>query len=160
MRAYGQEFSTVKQAHQQHQHAPLLISLLQRESRQGNLASKDSRYTSIYSAINTLNVALGKIDAATGEQSIKQKVIAEAHLKRAYLHFLAANLYARQYDAATASQNGGIAYVDNYDMDQKTQIPLDQVYERILEDLDDKYIDALPSTASVTRCSRATKATQ
>ncbi|TGY78877.1 RagB/SusD family nutrient uptake outer membrane protein [Lepagella muris] len=154
--SYGQEFSTVKQLINNTN--TLLSSYLcyNENLDRGNLASKDSRYTSIYSAINTLNVALGKIDAATGEQSIKQKVIAEAHLKRAYLHFLAANLYARQYDAATASQNGGIAYVDNYDMDQKQQIPLDQVYERILEDLDDKYIDALPSTASVTRCSRAT----
>lgn len=66
------------------------------------------------------------------------------------------NLYARQYDPATAAENGGIAYVTDYEMDTKPQLKLDEVYDHILEDLADEYIEALPDNASVTRCSKAT----
>lgn len=154
--SYGQEFSTVRQLIN-NTNTLLSAYLSYNESLdRGNLASKDSRYSSIYNCINSLNVALGKIDAATGDASIKTKVIAEAHLKRAYLHFLAVNLYARQYDPATAAENGGIAYVTDYEMDTKPQLKLDEVYDHILEDLADEYIEALPDNASVTRCSKAT----
>ncbi len=155
--SYGQEFTTVKQLISNTN--TLISAYLSYNEKvdRPNLASKDNRYTSIYSAINTLNVALGKIDGTDADQQMRARVKAEAHIKRAWLHFLAANIYAAQYDPSTAASKGGIAYVTDYIMDQKEQLPLDKVYELILEDLDDEYINALPDKAkSVVRCSKAT----
>ena len=155
--SYGQEFTTVKQLIN-NTNTLLSAYLSYNESvDRPNLAAKDRRYSSIYSAINTLNVALGKIDGTDADDALKLRVKAEAHIKRAWLHFLAANVYCAQYDPATAAEKGGIAYVTDYTMDQKKQLPLDRVYELILEDLADEYINDLPDKAqSVVRCSKAT----
>lgn len=154
--SYGEEFSTVRQLVANTNTLSSIYLTYNEDIDRGNLATKDRRYASIYSHINTLNIALGKIDEASGDEGIKTRVRAEAHVKRAWLHFLAANIYARQYDDATAAQNGGIAYVTDYNIDTKPQLPLDQVYAMILDDLDDAYIADLPDNASVVRCSKAT----
>lgn len=154
--SYGQEFTTVKQLIN-NKNTLFSAYLSYNESvDRANLAAKDRRYASIYSGINTMNVAIGKIDATDADEAQKNRVKGEAHLKRAWLHFLAANIYATQYDPATAADKGGIAYVTDYAMDTKEQLPLDKVYELILEDLDDSYITSLPDNASVVRCSKAT----
>ncbi len=154
--SYGQEFTTVRELIANTNTLTSVYLSYNEGPDRANLTRSDKRYNSIYSAINTLNVALGKIDAASGDEAVKTRVKAEAHIKRAYLHFLAANVYAKQYDAATAANNGGIAYVTDYEMDVKEQLPLDRVYELILEDLSDEYISQLPDEATVVRCSKAT----
>ncbi len=154
--SYGQEFTTVKQLIANTNTLTSVYLSYNEGPDRANLTRDDKRYSSIYKAINTLNVALGKIDDSSGEEAVKTRVKAEAHVKRAYLHFIAANIYAKQYDEATASKNGGIAYVTDYEMNVKEQLPLDRVYELILEDLDDEYIDQLPDEATVLRCSKAT----
>lgn len=121
------------------------------------LSARDYRYNSIYSDVNTMNVIIGKADESDGSEALKAQIKGEAHLKRAYLHLLAANIYAAQYDEATAAQKGGIAYVTDYTMENKEQLPLDQVYALMLQDVDDSYIEALPDkAASTVRCSKAT----
>lgn len=155
--SYGQEFTTVKQLiGNTNTLISAYLSYNEKVDRP-NLATKDRRYASIYSAVNTLNVAMGKIDETDADEGLKSRVKAEAHIKRAWLHFLAANIYAAQYDPSTAASKGGIAYVTDYLMDQKEQLPLDKVYELMLEDLADEYINDLPDKAqSVVRCSKAT----
>lgn len=121
------------------------------------LATTDSRYNTIYRYINYMNVILDKIDEVEGDAARKEAIAAEAHIMRAYMHWLAVNIHARQYDESTADTEGGIAYVTDTDVsEQKTKQPLRQVYDNLLEDCAETYIEALPDEApSVVRGGKA-----
>lgn len=108
------------------------------------LSTSDSRYTSLYSYINYMNVITENIGDATGDAGQKPRIEAEARLLRAYFHYILVNIYAKQYDAATADTEGGVPYVNNTNSGEtKVKISVAQVYENILNDCDDKYIEAL-----------------
>lgn len=84
---------------------------------------------------------------ATGDETAKPKLIAEAKVLRAYLHWLLVNIHAKQYDASTADTDGGIPYSDNLDVqEQKTKLTVAEVYKRILEDCSDEVIVQLPES--------------
>lgn len=109
------------------------------------LSTSDSRYQAIYKYINYMNVVISKMDDASGDATYKAQYVAEARIIRAYFHWLAACIYAKQYDEATAAQEGGIAYVDNTNVaEEKTKLSLAETYERILEDCSDEVIAQLP----------------
>lgn len=122
------------------------------------LAQNDSRYDAIYKYVNYMNVILDKIDDATGDDSRKPAIKAQAMVMRAYLHYLAVNIYAAQYDAATASTQGGIAYVDDTDAStQKQKLTVEEVYNKMLADCSDEIIAQLPAQATdVFHASQAT----
>ena len=86
------------------------------ETDRAGLTTEDSRYAAIYQYINYMNVIIDKIDDVEGEAYLKEQVEAEAHIMRAYLHWLAVNIYAKQYDEATAAEEGGIAYVTDLEV--------------------------------------------
>lgn len=113
------------------------------------LTQNDPRYEAIYKYINYMNVILDKIDDATGDNSKKPTIKAQALVLRAYFHYLAANIYAAQYDAATASSLGGIAYVDDADAStQKSKLTLQECYDKMLADCTDDIISLLPAQAA------------
>lgn len=122
-----------------------------------SLTTKDDLYNALYRYINYMNVILDKIDDAEGDESRKPRIIAEAHIMRVYLHWLAVNIYARQYDEATAAETGGIAYVTDIDVTaQKSKMPLNEVYRLLLEDCAEEYIAVLPDVApDVVRAGKA-----
>src|SRR5574344_616123 len=94
------------------------------------LATKDSKYTTGYSYINYMNVILSKIDAVEGDAAEKAEIAAEAHIMRAYFHFLLVNIYAKQYNSATAENDGGIAYVTDTQLDNvKQKLTVAEVYK-------------------------------
>ena len=104
----------------------------------------------IYSTI------LEKVDASEGEDTTKTLIKAEAHILRAYMHYILVNIYAPQYDAATASQQSGVPYredINTHTQPQKISVAED--YEKILADLSDEYILALPDKAQEIRGSKA-----
>lgn len=106
-----------------------------------NLTSDDPLYQAAYKYINYANVVISKTPDASGDASIKPQLIAEAKIIRAYMHFLLVNIYAKQYDKATADKEGGIAYVDNTNVSEpKTKLSLQETYDRILEDCSDEVI--------------------
>lgn len=110
------------------------------------LAVEDMRYEDLYQYINYMNVIIAKIDAAKPtEGKSREQIKAEAKAIRAYLHYLLVNIYAKQYDDATAEKEGGIAYVADIDVTkQKVKLSLKETYERILTDCSDEVIAALP----------------
>lgn len=109
------------------------------------LSQSDELYSKVYSYINYMNTLLTKIDDATGDGQIKPQLKAEARIMRAYLHWILVNVYARQYDKATAAELGGIAYVTDIDVQaQKEQLSVAEVYDRILEDCSEEVISLLP----------------
>lgn len=106
-----------------------------------NLEETNSRYNKLYSNINYCNVVISKMPDAEGDSSKKDRLIAEARILRAWYHFLLVNIYAKQYDAASAAELGGIPYVDNTNVqDEKTKLSLEETYSRILDDCSDNVI--------------------
>lgn len=120
------------------------------------LAESDSRYNSIYRQIYYCNVITEKAPDATGSDAVRNLIIAEAKIKRAYFHYLLVNIYAKQYDEATAAQLGGVPYVDYVNMEvNKDKNTIAEVYAGILADCSDDVIAALPSNANVMRADKA-----
>lgn len=110
-------------------------------------------YDRLYKYINYMNVIISKADEATGDDKKRKEIVAEAHIVRAWMHFLVANLFAKQYDEATIDQLGGVPYVDNTNaQEQKEKQPLKYVYERILEDCADEIIADMPQKAVINPC--------
>lgn len=108
------------------------------------LTTTNSRYSSLYSYINYMNVITENIADATGDSSQKPRIDAEARLLRAYFHYMLVNLHAKQYDPATADTEGGIAYVNNTNSGEtKEKLTIAEVYDNILKDCDEKYIECL-----------------
>lgn len=115
----------------------------------GVLAISDVRYESAYKYINYMNVLLNKLLDAQGDEVKKKQLVAEAHVIRAWLHFLLVNIYAKQYDAGTADKEGGIPYVKDVDVSQeKTKLTLEETYRHILADLADDIIAELPDESN------------
>lgn len=113
------------------------------------LTSTDSRYSSIYRYISYMNQIIDRVYDVEGDDSRRPVLDAEAHIMRAWLHFLAVNIFAAQYDQATAGTTGGIPYCETIDIfEQRTKQSLATVYEKILADCDEKYIEALPDQAA------------
>lgn len=156
--AYGDDYAATVPAKVQRENTLMRAYLAYDETiDRGALAISDDRYTTTYNLINALNVVIAKTNDTSGDDVVKQRIISEARIERAYYHFLIAGIYAAQYDAATASQKGGIAYVTSHSTeDTKVQLPLDKVYELMLDDLKDEYIEQLPEKTNVVRCSKYT----
>lgn len=108
------------------------------------LSQNDARYEAIYKYINYMNVILAKMPHATGRGN-KEQLMAQARIMRAYLHWLAVNIYAAQFDEQTANATGGIAYNDDANVQVlKPKLTVQKVYEKILNDCSDDVINLLP----------------
>lgn len=117
------------------------------------LTESDQRYTNLYKYIQYLNIVISKMPDAEGDESLKAGYIAQARVLRAYLHFLAVNFYAAQYDDDTAASTGGIAYVDNTNSgEEKTKLSVAEVYSRILDDCSDQVLAQLPAKTTDDPC--------
>lgn len=110
------------------------------------LTTDDARYSALYQYINYMNTVITMMPSASGDESRKAPLVAEARVMRAWLHLLAAVVYAPQYDEATAETDGGIAYVTETDVTiQKTKGTLADTYRQILDDCSDDIIAQLPA---------------
>jgi len=109
------------------------------------LTQQDVRYEALYKYINNMNVIFDKADKAEGNNNKRIIIKAQAQVLRAYFHYLLANIYASQYDEATAAEKGGIAYVTDIDVSKtKEKLNLKDTYEHILADCSDEVIANLP----------------
>lgn len=112
------------------------------------LATSDYTYETAYMYINYMNVIISKAYEADGSADDARRIVAEARILRAWFHFLVANLYAAQYDDATAANTGGIPYVaDTNPQTEKTKLSLAEVYNNILADCSDEVIADLRQSA-------------
>lgn len=119
------------------------------------LAESDSRYNTLYKQIYYCNVILEKAPEASGSDAVRNLIMAEAKVKRAYFHYLLVNIYAGQYDDATAAQLGGVPYVDFVNMEvNKDKNTVAEVYDRILADCTDDVIAILPDRANAMRADK------
>lgn len=105
------------------------------------LTENSSRYKIMYDYIYKFNIVEAKAYGSNGDDNLKRQLVAEARILRAYFHFLLVNIFAGQYDEATAYKTGGISYNDNINtLEEKTKLNLDKVYEKVLGDCTDEVI--------------------
>jgi hypothetical protein len=95
-------------------------------------------YANMYAYILRMNLIIDNIDDAIGEQELKTLAKAEARTFRAFDHFLAVNTYAKAYDPATASNDGGVCIMNHYDLESVPQkATVAQVYDFIIRELEE-----------------------
>jgi hypothetical protein len=95
-------------------------------------------WTSTYDAIAHSNEVLAVIDDLPGDRAHKNAVKGEALLTRAYGHFMLVNLFAKHYDAETASSDLGIPYVlepETVFIKKYTRNTVEEVYDLVEADL-------------------------
>ncbi|MCM1077097.1 MAG: RagB/SusD family nutrient uptake outer membrane protein [Bacteroides sp.] len=115
------------------------------------LIKSDNFYSSCYYYIGRVaNPILMQIDGASGDESKKDALKAEAYLVRAYFHWLACQKFAPVYNPSTASSTIALAYFTE-DMDIKTPaepLTMEAFYAKINADIDAAIaLDALPDNA-------------
>lgn len=122
-----------------------------------SLTTSDDRYSNCYKWIYNSNVVIDKAPDSNGDPNLKKIIIAEAKVKRAYFHYLLVNIYAAQYDEATAATTGGVPLVDYLDSEAvKSKNTVAEVYDGILRDTEESVIGDLPDdTGDVCRVGKA-----
>lgn len=111
------------------------------------LTATDNPYDRLYPVItNVANIVLENVDQASGDRQLAQQLKAEAYVIRAYLHYLLVNIYAKAYNPATASTDGGIPYVNDIDFETvNAKNTVQEVYDKMLTDVDAALaLNALP----------------
>lgn len=114
------------------------------------LTSSDSWYSDLYGYIGRIcNPVLQQIDAATGDETKKNALKAEALTLRAYYHYLLLQKFAKAYNPATAATDPAIAYMTDT-ADIKVPQPkktVQEAYDLCLKDIDDAIaLNAMPTT--------------
>lgn len=85
-----------------------------------NGVSPDASWRNYYNYIYKANVVLEGIDASQGDEKLKTSIKGEAHLIRAYAHFMLVNIFAKHYDENTAFSDLGIPIVTEAEKDNTT----------------------------------------
>lgn len=100
-------------------------------------ATPHAAWRKYYNDIYAANVVLEGIDAATGEDALRQSVKGEAYMNRAYCHFMLVNIFGKHYNASTAATDLGVPYVKETEKQPGTNYKRDNiayVYEMIEQD--------------------------
>jgi tetratricopeptide (TPR) repeat protein len=99
--------------------------------------SQDNDWNVLYAAMYTYNVVIdGVMDSKGGDQLLKQTILSEALMHRAFTYFSLVNLYGKQYDAATAETDPGVPLMLKAALFANLKRPsVKQVYEQVLKDI-------------------------
>ncbi|MDO6431679.1 RagB/SusD family nutrient uptake outer membrane protein [Flavitalea sp. BT771] len=117
----------------------------------------DYDWNTLYSAMYVYNVVInGVLGSKGGDLTLRNDLLGEALIQRAFTYFMLVNTYARQYDASTAAKDPGVPvllkpalFVD------LTRASVQATYDRILADIR-QAIPLLPGVQQIN--SRAGKA--
>jgi hypothetical protein len=104
-------------------------------------------YEGLYRMISTMNIAISQADVASGDPALLKQIKAEAYIIRAFLHYRLVNIYAKAFDPAASSTEGGIPYVNSIEFDKlNVKNTVKEVYDNILSDIETSFeLDALPA---------------
>ena len=99
--------------------------------------SNDGFYADCYEQIYTNNVVINNImDVPDGKEKDKIATKAEAHMGRAFCYFHLVNVYATQYNEATASKDLGVPVITSEDINASyVRNSVQEVYDLILSDM-------------------------
>ncbi|MBO9562070.1 MAG: RagB/SusD family nutrient uptake outer membrane protein [Niastella sp.] len=99
---------------------------------------EDVDWQNLYKSMFTANTVITEVMASIGgTDAQKRKAYAEALVHRAYLYHTLVNIYAKQYDAATAAADPGVpVLLDNRLFANLTRWSVAAVYEQVIKDLE------------------------
>ena len=103
------------------------------------LTASDATYSDLFGFVGRIaNPILNQLETATGDETKKKQLGAEAYTLRAYAEYMLVNKYAAAYNPSTAASTPGIPYLmEDWDISQPTeQWTVGQVYDQILADCD------------------------
>ncbi len=110
----------------------------------------DPEWNLFYKQVYNANVVIqGLPDAKSGDENLKQQLIAEAKVHRAYAYLCLVNLYAKEYHTGSAATDPGVPLLTEPGYTQNlTRASVSAVYELILSDLSSSIagLPALPSS--------------
>ncbi|MFD2827082.1 RagB/SusD family nutrient uptake outer membrane protein [Leeuwenhoekiella polynyae] len=109
--------------------------------------SEDTDWNTLYQQIYTANEVInGVLESEGGTEAEKEEALAQAKVHRAFAYFSLVNVYAKQYDAATASTDLGVPLLLTPDLFVALErASVARVYEQIITDLEEA-VDFLPET--------------
>lgn len=132
------------------------INMVFNEQADRKELSDNNLYANCYTYILRSNIVISLIDQSLGNDELKKVAKAEAKILRAWDHFILVNTYAKAYNPATASTDGGIAIMDAYNLEavpQKSSV--EEVYQFIIRDIEEALPDLLEEPSSVYHPSKA-----
>ncbi len=101
--------------------------------------NEDIAWGPYYHMILISNVVLNEIEHASGSESLRQQVKAEAHMIRAHSYFMLVNLYGKPYHKETAASDLGVP-INTLTHMEDVKYPrssVAKVYEVIIRDIED-----------------------
>lgn len=110
----------------------------------------DNDWNALYSGIYVFNTVIRDVsNSKGGTDLVKNTILGEALVHRSFSYFMLANLYGKQYDAATAAQDPAIPMVMEPKLFQDlTRTPVQKVYNQMIEDTK-RAIPLLPLTQPI-----------
>lgn len=99
----------------------------------------DPTYNTLYNHILISNIVIENLsgDEITGDEALRQKLIAEAKVHRAVAYFALVNLYSKQYDASSATNDLGVSIKTAIAVQNTPRSSVQEVYDLILNDLNE-----------------------
>jgi starch-binding outer membrane protein, SusD/RagB family len=103
---------------------------------------EDADWAGLYKSMYIVNTVTTEVMGSTeGTEAGKRKLYAEALVHRAFLYYTLVNIYANQYEAATAETDAGVPVLLSTDLFASLQrAPVAKVYDQVMKDLQ----EALP----------------
>ena len=117
----------------------------------GAIDDLDWDWYSLYNQIQVMNTVISQLidPEIDGEQSKKDALISEAKVHRAFAYYSLINLYAKQYDATTASSDLGVPIRISPEFGATPRASVQEVYDLILKDLDEALLsNSLPGSVT------------
>lgn len=106
-----------------------------------NVTNPDPRkrnfpYTSFYTTIFYTNHIINNTEKIEGDNTAKNQLVGEAYALRAMQYFELINLYAKPYNASSASSDKGVPITTEYDSEKEYPVQtVEKVYNLILNDI-------------------------
>lgn len=97
----------------------------------------DPDWDKMYKQIYVFNqVTTGVMNSDGGSDADKRTILAEGQVHRAFTYFSLVNIYAKQYDAATATTDAGVPLILNPDFTSSlVRVSVKTIYDQINRDL-------------------------
>lgn len=114
-----------------------------------------TEWDNYYSKIYQYNAIIdGVMDAVDGTELQKRQIQAEARVQRAYMHFCAAMMFTKPYNAATAATDLSVPIVtkaDTQGSEGYTRATTKEFYDWIIAEMK-AALDIIPDGYGITRC--------